>query len=151
SKRRRSSSRLAAMLAPGDNIPSDVRVRVSPTEETTLGTLLADGPVLLFVYLFDWSDTCTNEMVLLRDRKSEFDDLGVRVFGVSRDSPWTHVAWAQVYDLNFPLLSDWNVELTRGFGIGRDFFGYADVPERSAFLVDGDGTVRATWLYGTDE
>ena len=32
----------------------------------------------------------------------------MRVFGVSRDSPWTHIAWAQALDLNFPLLSDWN-------------------------------------------
>src|SRR3712207_7624329 len=45
---------------------------------------------------------------LFRSRRDDFDALGVRVFGISRDSPYTHVAWAQVLDLNFPLLSDWN-------------------------------------------
>jgi peroxiredoxin len=75
----------------------------------------------------------------------------VRVFGVSRDSPWTHVAWAQVLDLSFPLLSDWNGEATRGFGIEHDFRGLQGVSERTAFLVGADGTVRRAWRYETSE
>jgi peroxiredoxin len=47
-------------------------------------------------------------MELLRDRSPEFREAGVRPFGVSGDSEWTHIAWAQALDLNFPLLSDWN-------------------------------------------
>ena len=43
-------------------------------------------------------------MELLRDRSQEFEAAGVRVFGISRDSPWTHISWAQALDLNFPLL-----------------------------------------------
>ncbi|TMM02140.1 MAG: redoxin domain-containing protein, partial [Actinobacteria bacterium] len=46
-------------------------------------------------------------MELLRDRSAEFEQAGVQKFGVSRDSPWTHIAWTQALDLNFPLLSDW--------------------------------------------
>ena len=56
-------------------------------------------------------------MELLRDRSGEFEQAGVRIFGVSRDSPWTHIAWSQTLDLNFPLLSDWNAEAVRGFDI----------------------------------
>jgi peroxiredoxin len=51
-------------------------------------------------------------MTLLRDRSPEFDEAGVAVYGVSRDSPYTHIAWAQVLDLTFTLLSDWNGEAT---------------------------------------
>ena len=90
-------------------------------------------------------------MELLRDRSREFEHAGVRVFGVSRDSPWTHVAWAQTLDLNFPLLSDWNADAVHGFGIAHEFRGLKDVAERSAFLVDEDGTVRGSWRYGTSE
>jgi glutaredoxin-dependent peroxiredoxin len=86
-------------------------------------------------------------MELLRDRSAEFADAGVRVFGVSRDSPWTHIAWSQVLDLNFPLLSDWNAEAVHALGIAHEYRGMADVAERSAFLVDGDGTVRGAWRY----
>ena len=90
-------------------------------------------------------------MELLRDRSGEFEAVGVRVFGVSRDSPWTHISWAQTLDLNFPLLSDWNADAVRAFGIAREFRGLADVAERSAFLVDQDGTVLGAWQYDTSE
>ena len=72
-------------------------------------------------------------------------------YAISRDSPWTHVAWMQALDLNVPLLSDWNAAATKGFGVGFDFRGLRDVSERSAFLVDGDGVVRGAWRYETSE
>ena len=90
-------------------------------------------------------------MELLRDRRQEFDEAGVRPFGVSRDSPWTHVSWMQALDLNFPLISDWNGEATRAFGVEGEFRGHKGVAERSAFLVDPDGTVRGAWRYDTGE
>jgi peroxiredoxin len=88
-------------------------------------------------------------MELLRDRSTEFDEAGTQVFGISRDSPWTHIAWAQALDLNFPLLSDWNAEAVTSFGLAHEFNGMRDVAERSAFLVGADGTVRGAWRYET--
>ena len=90
-------------------------------------------------------------MELLRDRSPEFEEAGVRVFGVSRDSPWTHIAWSQTLDLNFPLLSDWNADAVHALGIGFDHRGLKDVAARSAFLVDEGGTVRGAWRYETGE
>jgi peroxiredoxin len=90
-------------------------------------------------------------MELLRDRRTEFEAAGVRPFGISRDSPWTLIAWAQALDLDFPLVSDWNAEVVRGFGIGHEYHGMRDVAERTAFLVETDGTVRGAWRYETRE
>jgi peroxiredoxin len=90
-------------------------------------------------------------MELLRDRRAEFDEAGVEPMGISRDSPWTHVAWHQTLDLNFGLVSDWNADAVRGFGVAQEFRGLKDVAERSAFLVDEGGTVRAAWHYETSE
>src|SRR2546430_15428650 len=90
-------------------------------------------------------------MELLRDRSREFEEGGVRVFGISRDSPWTHIAWRQTLDLDFPLLSDWNAEAVHAFGITHEFRGLKDVAERTAFLVDESGTVRGAWRYDTSE
>jgi glutaredoxin-dependent peroxiredoxin len=90
-------------------------------------------------------------MELLRDRGPEFSQAGVRVLGISRDSPWTHIAWAQALDLDFPLLSDWNAEAVHGFEIAREHRGMRDVAERTAFLIDTGGTVRGAWRYGTSE
>ena len=54
-------------------------------------------------------------MELLRDRSPEFEQAGVRAFGISRDSPWTHISWMQALDLTVPLLSDWNAEAVARF------------------------------------
>jgi peroxiredoxin Q/BCP len=90
-------------------------------------------------------------MELLRDRSLEVEEAGIRAVGISRDSPWSHIAWMQALDLNFALLSDWNADAVRGFGIAHEHRGLADVAERTAFLVDGDGTVRGAWRYETAE
>ena len=90
-------------------------------------------------------------MELLRDRSMEVEEAGIRATGVSRDSPWSHVAWMQALDLTFPLLSDWNGDAVRGLGVGREYRGMQDVAERTAFLIDRDGTVRGAWRYETAE
>ncbi len=90
-------------------------------------------------------------MELLRDRSPDFEAAGVRVLGVSRDSAWTHVAWSAALDLTFPLVSDWNGDATRAFGVAHEFNGLQDVAERTAFLLDGDGVVRRAWSYETSE
>ena len=90
-------------------------------------------------------------MRLLRDRGDDFTAAGVRIFGISRDSPYTHIAWKQVMRLDFPLLSDWNGEAVEAFGVAHDYRGMRGVAQRSAFLVDEGGTVRNAWRYGGSE
>ncbi len=72
-------------------------------------------------------------------------------YAISRDSPYTHVAWMQALDLDFPLLSDWNAEATHGFGVAIEHNGMRDVSDRTAFLLDPDGVVRGAWGYAKDE
>ena len=57
----------------------------------------------------------------------------------------------QALDLNFPLLSDWNAEAVRAFGVAHEYRGFKDVAERTAFLVERGGTVRGAWRYETAE
>jgi peroxiredoxin len=76
----------------------------------------------------------------------------VKTFGISRDSAWSHVAWAQALDLgDVPLLSDWNAEAVHAFGIAQEYRGMRDVAERTAFLVDREGMIRAAWRYETGQ
>ncbi len=136
------------MLAHGDTVP-EATAFLGPFEKVTIEELVEDGPKLLVFYPFDWSSTCTNEMELIRDRRDEFDEAGVEPVGISRDSPWTHIAWTQVLDLNFGLLSDFNGEAVRAFGVAFEHRGFRDVARRSAFLLDESATVRGAWSYDT--
>ena len=73
------------------------------------------------------------------------------MFGVSRDSPWSHAAWTEVLDLNFPLLSDWNAEAIHGFDVVTEWRGMKDISRRSVFLVTEDGIIRGAWPYRVSE
>jgi glutaredoxin-dependent peroxiredoxin len=137
------------VLQVGDSIPGDARVWTTPREDVSLSRLLEGGPILLVFYLFDWSATCTNELELLSERSEEFAAAGVQPYAISRDSPYTHVAWTQALDLTFPLLSDWNGEATRGFGVETTHNGMHGISRRTIFLVDEDGVVRGAWEYET--
>jgi peroxiredoxin len=75
----------------------------------------------------------------------------VRVFGVSRDSSWSHRAWKQALAIDTALLSDWNGTLARRFAASRTYRWHEGVPERSAFLLNEDGTVRGSWRYADSE
>ena len=87
-------------------------------------------------------------MELLRDRREEFEAAGVKPYGISRDSPFTHNSWSQALDLEgVELLSDWNAEAVRGFGIGHEVRGMQEVAERTSFLIGADGTVRGAWRH----
>ena len=55
----------------------------------------------------------------------------MRVFGVSRDSHWSHRAWKDVLDADVPLLSDWNGALAKRFGAARVWRWMDGVPRRS--------------------
>ena len=75
----------------------------------------------------------------------------MRVFGVSRDSHWSHRAWKEVLGIDVDLLSDWNGALMRQFRAARVRRWMEGVPQRSAFLVREDGTVLRSWRYEDSE
>jgi peroxiredoxin len=74
----------------------------------------------------------------------------VRPLAISRDSVWSHHAWAQTLGVDVPLLSDWNGEAARAFGVAVELGGIQDVAARSCFLIEDGETVRATWMLGRE-
>ncbi|HSK15028.1 MAG TPA: redoxin domain-containing protein [Gaiellaceae bacterium] len=134
----------------GDTMP-DARVWRSTTEAVTLRGLADESPYLLLSYLFDWSSTCTNELSELHERRRELAEAGVTPYGLSRDSPFSHVAWTQALDIEVGLLSDWNGEAVAALDLLHEFRGLRDVARRAAFLVDGTGIIRGAWRYEPSE
>lgn len=88
------------------------------------------------------------ELHLLRDRGADLAAAEIRPFAISRDSPWSHRAWAQTLGVDVPLLSDWSGEATRAFGVSFEPLGMRDVPIRSAFLIRDGKAIAAAWLLG---
>ena len=73
------------------------------------------------------------------------------MFGVSRDSHWSHRAWKEALGIDVPLISDWNGDLVARFDVAGERRGMKGVPARSAFLVGEDGTVLRSWRYDDSE
>ena len=72
----------------------------------------------------------------------------MRPLAISRDSPWSHRAWAQTLGVETPLLSDWNGDAIRAFDVAFEPLGMHDVAARSAFLIRDGETVEAAWMLG---
>ena len=89
-------------------------------------------------------------MHLLRDRSDDLAAAGIRPFAISRDSPWSHRAWAQTLGVDVPLLSDWKGDATRAFDVAFEPLGMSDVAVRSAFLIRDGETIEAAWMLGRD-
>jgi peroxiredoxin len=88
--------------------------------------------------------------LLLRDRSDDLRAAGIHPVAISRDSPWSHRSWAEALGTHdtISLLSDWEGDVTRAFGVERTLDGMT-VAARSAFLLDA-GTVRTAWMLGTE-
>jgi peroxiredoxin len=137
-------------LAVGEQAPEFVAPLVRPGGETKmvrLSTLLDDKPVLLCFYTNDFTPDCIGEWCSFRDYAwFDPDDGRVSVVGVSKSLPKTHEKFMDTFDLDFPLYSDPDLDIAKGFGVKYRVFKLVPRARRSCFLVDTDGTVRYRWL-----
>jgi len=118
--------------------------------EFTLSDLVADGPILLAFYPGDFSPVCTEELCSLRDLYFEQVDGTPAVVAISRDSLFTHEAFAYEHQLEFPLLSDVDGTACRAYDAVHDSpvegrGVESGLPKRTLYVVDGDGTITYAW------
>ena len=114
----------------------------------TLSAALQHGPVVLAFFPAAFSSVCQNEMCTFRDSIATLGQVGQvgrvgQVFGISTDTFFALKAWADQQRLNFPLLSDYNKEVIRSYGVvNPDMIGLKDIAKRAVFVIDREGTVR---------
>ena len=104
--------------------------------------------VILFFYPKDNTPGCTKEACDFRDNFAAFKKSGALVFGISKDSAKAHTKFKEKYSLPFTLLVDANADVCEAYGVvnkkslfGKTFLGI----ERSTFLIDTKGVIRAIW------
>lgn len=96
-----------------------------------------------------FTSVCTREMCAFRDSMTKLDQMKAQVVGVSVNDPWSNKGFAERNLLTFPLLSDYNRDTIRLYGIElRDFAGLKgySVAKRSVFVIDKNGVVRYRWI-----
>lgn len=144
------------MVERGDSAP-DFTVPVAngsaynDVDEFTLSEALRDGPVVLAFFPAAFTSGCTDEMCTFRDSMAAFEELDAQVYGISVDLPFAQNVWMMEHDLNFPLLSDWDHEVTETYGVVLEgMYDLIDASERSVFVIDTDGIVRYKWVRDGD-
>lgn len=99
--------------------------------------------VLLFFYPLDFTFVCPTELVELGKMREDFEKENCQILGVSVDSVYSHMNWAEadkkIKDLGFPLISDLTKEISDAYGVlHRDGMSL-----RGAFLIDPDGILQS--------
>ena len=111
-------------------------------EDVSLADFAGKNVVLLFVPLA-FSGACTQELCDISAGINAYQDLGAQVLAISVDHPFSLKAWAEKEGITIPLLSDFNKEVSKAYGAQfEDLMGFKGIAKRSAFVVDGGGTIR---------
>jgi len=115
----------------------------SEKQEVKLSDYRGKSVVLLFFPLA-FTSVCTKELCSVRDTLQDYKNLNAEVLGISVDSLFTLAKYKEEQSLNFPLLSDFNKEVSKDYGsLYEEFsFGMKGVSKRSAFVIDADGNIQ---------
>ena len=114
--------------------------------DITLSSFKGEASVVLLFFPFAFTGVCTEETCSVRDDLSSYETLNAKVFGISVDSPFAQEAMAIKENLNFPLLSDFNKDVSTAYGVlYEDFIGFKGVCKRSAFVSSKSGEITFAW------
>ncbi len=115
----------------------------SEKEEVSLSDYQGKNVVLLF-FPQAFTGTCTKELCSMRDNITEYEGLDAQILAVSVDSPFTLDRYKSDQQLNFPLLSDFNKNVSQDYDAIHEVFafGMKGVSKRSAFVIDKEGIIQ---------
>jgi peroxiredoxin len=126
---------VAAEIKVGDVAP-DFTLKDQDQKDVKLSDFRSKKNVVLAFYPLDWSPVCTTENKCLTDDFPKFDELNAVVFGISTDSFFSHKAWADALSLKQMLLSDYNREVVKKYGL---YFEPLNCGKRATVIVDKNG------------
>jgi len=130
------------MLAIGGRAP-EFTLPDQDGQSVSLSTLLRNGALILYFYPADFTPGCTREACSIRDLHSEIVRVGLNVAGVSPQTPDSHRAFREKYQLPFTLLSDIDKVVIRMYDV-RGPLGFG--VRRATYLIDQARYIRAAVL-----
>ena len=122
----------------GDKAP-DFTLFSSDLKEVKLSDF-AGKKVIIHFFPMAFTGVCTTQLCTLRDNFSFYEGLNAQVLGISVDSPFTLAKFKEENNYQFPLLSDFNKEVSKAYGAQYEefVFNLKGVAKRSAFVLDAD-------------
>ena len=129
-----------------DKIPS-FNLKATILNTCSDANLLGQWSVL-FIYPKDNTSGCTKETKEFNERYSDFKSLGVKVFGLSKDTLASHISFSKKLDLQFPLISDPDKQLIQNLNAWKEKSMYGKKymgTERSTFLIDQNLIIKHIW------
>ena len=100
-------------------------------------------PVVLAFFPAAFSSVCTKELCTFRDAMARLNSEKAQVYGISVDTFFTLKAFQDAQHLSFPLLSDFNKQVIREYGVyNEDMIGLKGIAKRAVFVVDPQGTIK---------
>ena len=107
--------------------------------DRSLTELLSAGAIVLYFYPADFTPGCTRQACVLRDLHAEIESAGLRVVGISPQSPNSHARFRAKYQLPFVLLSDEQKTVIKMYGVNGPL-GIA--VRRASYLIDSSRRIR---------
>lgn len=110
--------------------------------DVTLSANYGKTATVLLFFPLAFTSVCESELCSIRDSLADYQGLNAAVYGISVDSPFAQEAFAKANGLNFPLLSDFNKDVSKAYDVlFADLIGLKGVSKRSAFVISKDGQV----------
>ena len=128
-------------LKAGDNAP-DFKLFSSELKEVSLADFKGKKLVLQF-FPMAFTGVCTAQLCAMRDSFGFYEGMDASVLGISVDSPFTLAKFKEEQFYQFPLLSDFNKEVSQAFDAFYEEFVYnlKGVSKRAAFVIDEEGKI----------
>jgi peroxiredoxin len=137
---------MANQIKVGDKAP-DFTLSDTDLKTRSLKEFLGKKVVLAF-FIGAFTSVCTKEMCAFRDSMARLINLKAQVLGISVNDPFSNKAFAEDNRLPFPILSDYNRQAIKTYGVETPDFGGLKgytVAKRSIFILDKNGVVRYVW------
>jgi thioredoxin-dependent peroxiredoxin len=126
------------MLNTGERAPEFTLPDETATDRS-LTELLSSGAIVLYFYPADFTPGCTRQACVMRDLHSEIQKAGLRIVGISPQSPESHAKFRAKYNLPFVLLSDQHKAVIKMYGVNGPLgIGV----RRASYLIDGGRRIR---------
>lgn len=121
----------------------DTELKVRKTDE------FKGKKIMLVFFVAAHSPVCKNEICTFQQSLQYISNLNVQILGISNDGPFANKAFADKYNIEFPILGDYNSKTINEYGVlMRDLLHIKDynAAKRSIFIIDEKGLITYIWI-----